>query len=219
MTAPIPALPVFPYPLPLPQSFTIPLGERGFSSIHVEVTFRPLEMPAQRAHVDVVLRCIAAHPRRISSVMLSLMFPDNDVEDLHPTDDFGPETPMHVETTHNTEVGLNAGIAWQGMSAGGGWKRGVGEIESATRITRRTIKGLVKDANTALWSLEEDVAQRGGLPIQVLMRFTLGYKPDRGVFKCRVTSVKDGKEREKYGSQKYPGKRSLKDGLSSFVKF
>lgn len=65
------------------------------------------------------------------------------------------------------------------------------------------ISGLVKSAHTAWWSLTEDTGQGGkdGLPEQVDMSFTLGYKPAEIKYECRVTNVKDGKEKEKYASQ------------------
>jgi hypothetical protein len=55
---------------------------------------------------------------------------------------------------------------------------------------------LVKNANIAFWSLAEHIGQggKGGLPDEVPMRLTLGYKPDVIQFESRVTSVKDGKE-------------------------
>ncbi|KAF9456850.1 hypothetical protein BDZ94DRAFT_1274646 [Collybia nuda] len=165
-----------------------------------------------------MLQCCAAHPRRISSVLLFLTFPDNDVSDLHPIDDLGPKTSINVETTDNRETEFGVSVALKGATAGAEYNHEVENVESTTRVTRMTIKGVVKGSNTASWSLVEDVGQKGGLPIQVPMRFSLGYKPDRSLFTCRVTSEKNGKVREQYGYQRYPPSRTdfVKEGLSSF---
>lgn len=204
---PVPALPTFPCssPAPQPQRFTVPLGEKGFSFIQVTVNFLPLQMPAYRAHVKVLLECIVAYPRRISSVALSLGFPNNNIEDLHPTIELGPETTTDVKTTHNTAIAFDGGIGFQATSVMGGRKRKIEEVQSATRITQMKIIGFVKDTNTACWYLTEDVGQggQGGLPTRVPKEFTLAYKPGETRFQCRVTSVKDGKEKVKYASQKH----------------
>lgn len=175
----------------------------------VEVQFQPLQVPGGRIPVAIVLKCIAAHPRRISSVILSLVFPESDIEDIHPTDELGPETKTLIETMDSREIGLNAGIAFQGISAGGGYRRELGTMKSTARVTRMRIEGRVIDDNTASWSLTEDVGQEGGLPHQVSMRFTLGSDPaEVNMFECqcRITSVKNGRLTTKYGYQKYLGR-------------
>lgn len=186
-------LPDFPYPKIGPQYFTVKLGEKGLSFVEIELSVRPLT-PANRPHVDVLLKCCPAHPRRISSVILSLKFPKNQVDDVQPTVVLGPETKMDIEMTDNTSKSLSGGLDREGVTASAEWKHEVEEVQSATRSTRMKICGLSQGADTAYWSLTEDTGQggKGGLPDQVLLSLSLSYKPSTVRYKCRVTSVKGG---------------------------
>lgn len=196
-------LPDFPYPKTSPQFFTVKLGDKGLSFVEVAVTIKPLSTPAKRPQVDVLLKCCPAHPRRISSVVLTLAFQGNEVDDIQPTVELGPETKTEIEKTNNKSKSISGGLDREGITLGAEWKHEKGETHSATRSTQMKISGLIKGADTALWSLTEDTGTggQGGLPDRVPMSFSLSYKPAKVVYECRVTSVKDGSEKERYSDE------------------
>lgn len=193
-TAFMPVLPPFPYQcLDSVQFCKIRFGDQGMSVVQVEVCLTA-QLNPYRPVVNITLTCSPVYPKRILSATLKLTFPNNDVLDISPESELGPETETVVERRDATTATAQLGASFAGANVGGAatWESSV--QRTATRRTQLKIHGFRRGVDTAQWSIQEDSGDggRGGLPNKVNMSLVLNHKPTLVRCDCLIQVVEVG---------------------------
>ncbi|KAL4263367.1 Ubiquitin-like domain-containing protein [Pleurotus pulmonarius] len=187
VSPPRPPLPPFSYPREPPIPLLVRLGDEGRSFSRIQMTFPNHNIvPGARIPVDLRVECCPIPPRRITSIMIVLSFPGNDIGDINPTLLLGPQTRANEtefwekqvltakadDLANPTNFGIHLIHDWE-------------EKLAAMRTTRMVVQGTSVGGDTALWMLTEDAGK--GLPIEMTMSLSLRHRPRRLEYSCIVT--------------------------------
>ncbi|KAF9492133.1 hypothetical protein BDN71DRAFT_1591837 [Pleurotus eryngii] len=184
-----PPLPPFSYPREPPIAFPVRLGDKGRSFVKIHVTFPNHNIaPDSRVHVNLRVECCPIPQRRITSVVLVLAFPGNDIGDINPTLVLGPQMQTNeAESWHKQIIVVktddSADAANFGMKLVHDWE----EKLVAMRTKRMVVQGTSVGGDTALWMLTEDTGK--GLPTETTMSLSLRHRPARMEYSCIVTHI------------------------------
>lgn len=144
--------------------------------------------PDSRVPVNLRVECCPIPPRRITSIMLVLAFPGNDIGDINPTLVLGPQMQANeTESWHKQIIAVktddSADAANFGMKLVHDWE----EKLVAMRTTTMVVQGTSVGGDTALWMLTEDTGK--GLPAETTMSLSLRHRPARMEYSCIVTHI------------------------------
>jgi len=226
---PAPVLPPFPYPVP-PSShrhFFLPIGDRNHSFVKVALEYPTASSPSTNTPITVTLKCQAAHPRRITSIALTVGVPGNEVVMVLPRGiiTLGPMTDLHVTRkvlddakTQSVATGqLNLSLLPLKLDANtksdNTRTHHFEESSSLTQQTQMTIMGLALHQRVD-WNIVENTGSGGGLQGEIPgMKFELKDPvPCEFEFGCRVTET--GQTEPHYGT--FPATPMWWDFLSNF---
>ncbi|KAJ7347418.1 hypothetical protein DFH08DRAFT_809174 [Mycena albidolilacea] len=207
-----PPLPVFSFPSAHPLWFKVPLGERGHSYVLIALTYERRAPPGQATLVDVRLQCVATSERCISSVSFKITVPAQTVRDVKYPEavGFGHQTSVHVEVTRRETVERHGEVHFAapqvplGADAGASTESEQTRSESGTRESGMRITGVAcSGGDTAHWLVDgaRGVGEQDRVPAFMEgMSFVVEEKPAVFLYESYVTTSKDGKKKEHWGS-------------------
>ncbi|KAK7441540.1 hypothetical protein VKT23_016533 [Stygiomarasmius scandens] len=208
-------LPPFEYPKATPLEFLFKVADGGHSLINVTLDYNEISSPDDDTTlVRVKVLCQSFGTRRISAISIHITIPGDEIVDFEPKERFDSEeivTKFAVRDRATVEyglksVGVNSPIGYGvqvGIGASKGKEREVGF--QGKQSSRKMMMGNVIQGNTVCWSAKEALTGLGGNGLegeQGEMWFMLKGKPDVFEYDCRVTHVKDQKEKTKQAMSK-----------------